>query len=96
VTRDKRDLLLCWLVIGVFFIGATVGLVFMTKKPARRALPPISNHSSYAQVKAHFDGKPYASGAYLPGFKKCSAWSNGRNGKHVIQKHGWVLVGCSK
>ncbi len=93
--KDKIDYLIVCVVVLIFVVLGGVGIL-VTEKSAPSKRSPISNHSTYAQVKAHFDGKPAGSGPYLAGFKTCSAWSNGRKGSHGHQSHGWILIGCSK
>jgi hypothetical protein len=96
MSQDEKDFVLGGAIAVIFVLGAVIGLLLMNRPHQRAARAPISNHSTYAQVKAHFDGKPAGSGPYLAGFKTCSAWSNGRKGSHGHQAHGWILIGCSK
>jgi hypothetical protein len=87
VSRDSKDFIAVWAVIGVFVLAAVIGVA--TLRPSHQR-SPISNHSTYAQVKANFDGKPAGNGAYVAGFKHCGAWTNGKKG------HGWIVIGCVK
>jgi hypothetical protein len=82
-------------VIIAWVAGAAFGILAWhtppTPKPVVDTRALISSKASFTQVKANFEGKPYAQGQFqeLPGFF-CEGWTNGANG------HGWVVLRCSK
>lgn len=82
------------LILTAYGGGVLLGLSWHSPLHVERAI--ISNHAIEAEVVANLDGKHVAGvGQYLAGYQ-CAAWSNGADGTHHLQLHGWVVYYCVK
>lgn len=94
----RKQFALLYALLGAVVWGSGVLLGSSWDSPIRQAVerPIISNHATEAEVVANMDGKHVAgTGQYLSGYQ-CAAWSNGADGTHHLQSHGWVVYYCVK